>query len=196
MEKVSVDISVWKRYETYGLQITPSLASACHCFSHQNFPVKIALPTRSKQSDCGKEDAPITCRSYRTRGNRKYPKSYRVNQVDATIETGISRSIRKEALGIVNTGLFNKRDRKSLDRLTHLKEAILDSAFIHWVNILRWCTEQPTICQLSHKRQASHWNSYLIDSASKKRFYCPPFVIRVELDKPIQKRMEQGASHT
>ena len=188
MEKESVAISVWKRYETYDLEISPSLASAFHFFRHRNLSIKITLPTRPKQQNWHKEDAPITCWGCRQRGNRKFPLSYRVHQVDATIETGSTRSIRKDALGVVNTGLFGKRERVSLDKLTHSNEALLDSAFEHWINVMRWCTEQPTICQLSHKRQDSHWGAYLIDSVSDKRFYCPPHVFVVEADRPIKKK--------
>lgn len=187
MEKKSVALSVWKRYQTYNLRISPSLASAFHLFEYQGLSIKITLPKRPKQQNWTNDNSPITCHGYRQGKNRNIPLYFQVHQVDATIETGIRRNIRKDAIGVVNYNLFNKREHASLGKILDSNEAILDSAFDHWINVMRWCTEQPTICQLSHIRQDTHWGTYLVDSTTDKRFYCSISTFKIQGSPRIKK---------
>lgn len=187
MEKQTVSINIWKRFQTYHLEIAPSLASATHDFLYHNFPIQITLPSRPGQKNWRNEDSPITCHGYKQRSSKKIPIAYEVHQIDAKIETGKQRKIKTEALGVVNCSLFSPRETKSLDKFTYKYEALLDSAFEHWINVMRWCTGKQTLCQLSHIRQDTHWGTYLIDSQSSKRFYCPPHSFVVQLTQPVKK---------
>lgn len=187
MEKETISIKTLRRYQAYHFEIVPSLASASHNFIYQNHSIEIMLPSRPKQHDWENEGLAITCYAYKKVNNRKIPQRYDVHQIDATIETNEKRKIRIDALGTVNHALFKKREKESLDKLTHKYEAILDSAFEYWINVMRWCTGKQTLCQLSHIRQESHWGTYLIDSTSNKRFYCPGNFIQIELARPIKK---------
>ena len=187
MEKETISIKTLRRYQAYHFEIVPSLASASHNFRYQNYSIEITLPSSPKQQDWRGEGLPITCYAYKELKNRKIPIRYDVHQIDATIETGEKRKIRNDALGTVKYSLFKKRERESLDKLTFKYEAILDSAFEYWINVMRWCTGKQTLCQLSHIKQESHWGTYLIDSTSNKMFYCPGDVIELGLSKPIKK---------
>src|SRR5690606_32320349 len=60
-------------------------------------------------------------------------------------------------------------------------------AFAYWVSVVRWCTENPNICQLNHQRQSTTWGTYLIDTESGQRFYAPPHIFTVQLESPIKK---------
>jgi len=120
MEKQTINVSVWKRYNTYELEIAPSLTSASHSFEYRGKLIKITLPRLPKQKNWHKEDSQITCWGYRKRNSRKIPLSYSVHQVDAVIDTGKARKIRKDALRKVNVGLFRKSERNRLDKLTYL----------------------------------------------------------------------------
>ena len=183
MGKETISIKTLRRYQAYHFEIVPSLASASHNFIYQNYTIEITLPSHPKQHDSRDKSLPITCYAYRG----KIPQRYDVHLIDATIETDEKRKIRKDALGTVNHALFKKGERESLDKLAYKYEAILDSAFEYWINVMRWCTGQQTLCQLSHKRQESHWGTYLIDSTSNKMFYSPGGIIELELAKPIKK---------
>ena len=187
MEKEIISIKTWKRYQAYHFDIVSSLASASHEFKYKNFLIKITLPPHPKQQNLHDEDSPMTCHSYRQLKNRKVPLSYIVHQIDVTIETGEKRKIRKDALGTVDHSLFKKREIESLNKLSYKYEAILDLAFEYWINVMRWTTEKQTLCQLSHTRQESHWETYLIDSTSNKRFYCAGGIDEIEVSHPVRK---------
>lgn len=187
MEKETISIKTLRRYQAYHFKIVPSLASASHNFIYENYSIEITLPSSPKQHDWRNESSTITCNAYKKVKNRKIPQSYDIHQIKARIETGEKRKIRMDALGLVNHALFTKREKESLDKLTFKYEAILDSAFEYWINVMRWCTGKQTLCQLSHIKQESHWGTYLIDSTSNKRFYCPGNFIQIELSNPIKK---------
>jgi len=187
MEKEKILIKIWRRYRAYHFDIVPSLASASHTFEYQNHIIKITLPSSPKKEDFLKENTPMSFSAYRQLKNRKVPIYYWVNEIDATIDTGKKRKIRTDALGTIDYELFTKKERESLNKFTFKYEAILDSAFEYWIDVMRWCTGKQTLCQLSHIRQESHLGTYLIDSRSNKRFYCPGDVMELELSKPIKK---------
>lgn len=187
MKKKKVPVGIWKRYEAYHFEVAPSLIASSHSFSFKRFDVEIRLPAKPKQKDWKNMELPVTCWSYKTRNNRRTPLSYHIHQIDAVIRTGTGRKVREEAIGKVNGRLFSSRERQSLDKLTYKYEKILDEAFEHWINVLRWCTEKPTICQLSHQRQGTTWGAYLIDAESTQRFYAPPHILTAQMANPISK---------
>ncbi len=184
----SVPVGIWKRFETYGLQIVPSLAGMVHEFDHHGCRVKIQLPGRPRQSDWDKESSKIRCLHYRQRNGKKYPASYLVNSVDMTIETGKFQKIPQNAIGSVNHSLFNSPQLKSLDNFTERYEVIVDSAFERWLDVLRWKTGIHTICPYHENRQKSLWGPYLFDVSSNQNFYRPPFRITVTLLKSVSKK--------
>ena len=182
--KKSIAVSVWKRYEAYDFEIAPSLAGACHEFKHETFVIRIQLPKKPHQKDWRNEDSPITCYRYRDRKYRKDPISYSVHSVDIVVDTGETRKIKKKALGIVNVSLFNASERNRLDKLAHKYDQLIESTFEYWINMLRWKSGIPTLCQFRHNRQKSTWGTRLLDSSSNKRFYAPPRVFVVQ-GRPI-----------
>lgn len=188
MEKETILIKTWRRYRAYHFDIVPSLASASHTFQYQNHLIKITLPSPPEEEDFLKENTPMSFSAYRQLKNRKVPRYYWVNEIDATIDTGKKRKIRTDALGTVDHELFTKKERESLNKLTFKYEAILDSAFEYWIDVMRWCTGKQTLCQLTHKKQESHWSTYLIDATSKKRFYSPGHFDEIDTTTPIKKR--------
>ena len=186
--KKSIAVSVWKRYETYDFEIAPSLAGACHEFKRENCDIRIQLPKKQHQRDWRNEDSSITCSCYRDRKYRKDPVSYSVHSVDIVVDTGESRKIKKKALGIVNVSLFNAAERSRLGKLAHKYDQLIESAFEDWVDMLRWKSGIPTLCQFRHNRQKSTWGTYLLDSSSNKRFYAPPLAYVNQLCPIVSKR--------
>lgn len=193
MSKQLVEVGIWKRYETYDLEITPSLAGAVHHFEQEGLTVKFVLPRKPLQKDWHSENSPITCWGYRQNKNRKVPLSFSVHQVDAYIETDRKRSIRADALGAVNVSLFSGSERSRLDHLANEAAEVIDRAFDYWITIIRWKAENPTICQLSYNRQRTRWGSYLFDVKTRKRFYAPPLAFVAQGTTPITKQQWKRA---
>lgn len=184
----SVPVGIWKRFETYDLQIVPSLAGMAHEFDHHGCRVKIQLPDRPRQSDRDNASSKIQCLHHRRRNGKKYPVSYLVNSVDMTIETGKIRKIPQNAIGAVDHSVFNSRQLKSLDNFTERYEIIVDSAFERWLDVLRWKTGNHTICPNHENRQKSLWGPYLFDVSTNQRFYCPPIRRTAKWLKSVSKK--------
>jgi hypothetical protein len=192
--KVSVPVRIWRRLQTYDLEIAPSLAGMMHEFEHHGYRIKIQLPNRPRRSDWSNENARMQCRRYRQRSTRIYPVSFSVNSVDLTIETEKIRKIPRKSLGTVDHSLFSAQQLRSLDNFASRFEAIADSAFERWVDVLRWKTDIPTICAYRENKQKSHWSTYLYDASTDERFYCSPHRITAWLQKPISKKRWRSAA--
>jgi hypothetical protein len=105
--------------------------------------------------------------------------------VDFFIYSHEKRAIRDDAIGTVNHSLFSRREMDKLNKLTEKYEKLLDEAFQYWIDMLRWKSGRPSLCQFDHERYTSSWATYLIDGNSKKRFYRPPSVVAWDLNTPI-----------
>lgn len=183
-----VTLGVWKRYQTYDLEIAPSLAAAQHVFEHQGYRMEVRMPKKPREKDWRDEHAGLNCSGYKVRSGRKLPLSYTVNHVDTFLGTDDTRKVRADAIGKGNVALFPARERHRLDALAHKYEQILDSAFEHWVDVLRWKSGISTLCHLTWNRQRSAWGTYLIDFNDRRRFYAPPHVFVVEARNPVPRR--------
>jgi hypothetical protein len=98
------------------------------------------------------------------------------------------KGIREDALNVVNTARFTKKERQQLDRLLDKFESILEDAFEYWIDVLRWTSGIHTLCQFRYNRQKSAWGTYLLDLKGRRRFYTSAHRITVELRKPVTKR--------
>lgn len=185
--KVSVPVRVWRRFQTYDLEIASSLAGMPHEFDHHGCRVRIQLPDKPRQSDWNNENSRIQCLRYRQQKIRKYPVSYIINSVDLTIETNKHRKIPENAIGAVDHSLFNSQLLRSLDNFTRRYEEIADSAFERWVDVLRWKTGIGTICAYHENKQKSYWGTYLYDASINEPFYCPPSLFTVKRRMIISK---------
>lgn len=186
--KVTVSVGIWTRFQTYDLQIAPSLTGMAHEFDHHGCRVKIQLPGKPRQSDWNNESSRVRCFHYRQRNGRKYPVSYRVNSVDMTIDTGKIRNIPQNSIGTLDDRLFDSRQIKSLDSFAGRYEAIVDSAFERWLNVLRWKTGIYTICPYQENIQKSYWGINLIDLSTNKRFYRPPHRVTVTMLATVSRK--------
>jgi len=186
--KKTVSVGIWKRFQTYDLQIAPSLTGMAHEFDHHGCRVKIKLPGKPRQSDWRNDSSEIQCFQYRQRNGRKYPLSYLVNSVDLKIETGETRNIPKNSIGTVDHRLFGSRQIKSLDNFTKRYETIVDSAFERWLDVLRWKTGIHTICPYQENLQKSHGRAYLIDLSTNRYFYRPPYRLTVTMLATVSRK--------
>jgi hypothetical protein len=186
--KQETSIGVWIRFDTYDLEIVPSLAGAIHRFDYGGSPVEIRLPKRPMRKDWKKDDAPITANGWRVRNGRDIPLSFGIHEVDAYLSTGLTRRIRVDAIGRVNVGLFSKRERKGLDRITKSGATVLEAAFQYWVDVLRWKSGNATLCQVRSQRQKTSRGAYLVDDMTKASIYRPAMNFVIPARKPITAR--------
>ena len=147
VERVSVAVGLRKRIDTTFFEIVPSLAGAHHTFEFRGKRIEIQLPSRPRFKDWSAHDASIGCNSYSVRGKRQLPAKFIVRNIEAFISSGVSRSVRSDALGTVNHTLYSKRERASLDRQVQKLEALLEAAFNYWLDILRWKSANARLCQ-------------------------------------------------
>jgi hypothetical protein len=188
-----IKIGVWKRYETYDFEIAPSLAGASHQFQHKNYNIRIELPPKPLLKDWHNLSSGISCWGYRTRKNRKYPISYEIHSINMRVDTNLSHKIQEKKLERVNTSLFSKTERESLDKIVKKYENIADSAFENWINILRWKSGVHDLCQVKQNRQKSKRGTYLFEISTNKRFYTPGHWTLVERQEIITKRAWSSA---
>ena len=184
----SIAVGVWKRYETYDFVIAPSLAGAMHEFECEGHNIQILLPNKPRQRAWRDENSPITCWEYRNSNSRKLPLNYNVHSVDVVIDTGNSRRIRMAALGKVDYSQFRPSERKRLDIIGAKYDQLIDIAFEKWINVLRWKSGIHTLCQFRYNRQKSTWGTYLVDIATRQRFYAPPRQITVQMPSVLTKK--------
>lgn len=188
MNKENIQVGIWKTYNAHSLEIAPSLVSASHSFIFEGYAIEIKLPKRPKKKDWNKERSPITCWGWRIRGKVAIPLSYSVHKIEVTLDTGKERKIRKDAIGLVNIGLFSKRERTSLKTFGHRYNDILDAAYEYWIDVMRWCTAQPTIGHPYHQMGITDSGVNLIDIKNKKRFYHTGFMHTVAGNEPVTKK--------
>ena len=97
--------------------------------------------------------------------------------------------IKEKSLERVNTSLFSKKERESLDIITQKYTNIADSAFEYWINILRWKSGIYDLCQTKQNRQKSRWGTYLFDLDTGKNFFTPGGWMLAERKEIITKKV-------
>lgn len=187
-EKRKISVGAYKWYHTRGLNISPSLAGTVHAFRFQGCNIEVRVPNRPAASESWDKGSAIYCRSWRTRKGRKHPCAYDVRRVSLVLDTNVTRSIREDAIGRVNTQLFSKRDAGRLQKFSERHAEMLDKAFLYWASVVRWKCQSYSIMHSRDDLGISDSRLYLVEYPTMQRFFATPYVVQGAWKSPITKR--------
>ena len=110
-----------------------------------------------------------------------------VNKVGVWVLENTVRSVPDEAFGTLSRAHYSTAEFNRFERLCDHLETVAGQAFRHWVEVLRWKTENPTICmEFGLATQLGH-ATYLFDQRLGARFFSPTMRIMIGRQKTISK---------
>jgi hypothetical protein len=184
--KKPTELGLWRRINVYDLAIAPSLAGARHDFVSNGQRVAIEMPTRPKKKDWRDDSGRISCNSWRRTRRGDGPLSYSVHQLDVWIETGETRVLPHQDWK-TKAGL-SKRKRDVLERVVQTHEANADSAYMHWLDVMRWVSGIQTVGDRVEIAQHSSWGTYLTDGFHGDFVYSGAVRLSASLTTSVTKR--------
>lgn len=187
-EKTKLGVS--KHYDTRNFGIAPSLAGCSIEYRFGNRNICIQLPARPKKSDSNNLSRSISCPAYWIKNERKVPQFFEVHTVELMIDTGESRVIEKKHLKAehFNATAFNTKKSNQYNKLIRKYCNLLDSAYAHWVDTIRWKSQKHSILRSRFNHQKSRRGSCLVNLDTNNSFYYPPLEYRLERVPVVSKR--------
>lgn len=180
MNRTKVDFFLGHEYEMWDFHIKPILAGDLHQFDHEGHRITIRLPSKPTH-DGFDEDAAITCQSWRTSTDgRKYPTEYGVHRLRVEVEGKDSSAVPEDAIGRVDVSLFTQSQRERLNKAAARLSNVADSAFEHWIAVLRWQANNPFIRPPFGPNESISFGAYLFEKSTRKRFYSPGHMFVVQ----------------
>lgn len=194
MTNSKINIISWDRFTTRNLIVSPELLGLSHEFTFKNGLAKIELPSVDNlpkeitdESIRQSHDSVLTIRSYREEGGRKIPVGISVNSIDVIVSLSKTINLPSEVLTRHPNpiDLLSDKQQKRLDEISKSHRDVSSGAFDRWVRILRWKSNNGSICRPEFHGGESGWSNYLLDDTTKWRFWSGPIIIPVYLQAPI-----------
>lgn len=182
--KYNAEIALWRRFNTNNLQIVSSIAGDIFEFEFCGFTIKVIIPKKPRKKDEENWEKEIYCTQWR--GDKPY--GYRINEIDLHLYTKRKRSVPKNPKKNLDMSLYNDKQRKSLKNFVNKYNNVLEDAFQHLVEVLRWKTKNLNICNYLNMLPKSNWAPELIDAHTNKRLFHPGFHLQASFGYYITKR--------
>jgi hypothetical protein len=194
MTDSQINILSWNRFTTRRFTVAPELLGLSHEFSFKNGQVKIELPSADNlpkevtdESIMKSRDSKVTIKSYRLKDGHKIPTEVLINSVDVQVCLNETIALPEEVLTRPPNpvDLLSKEQRNRLDQIRNSHTDFAHEAFDRWIRILRWKSNNGSIARPEIQGFESGWGTYLLNGATKQRFWSSPLIISVYLDSPI-----------
>jgi hypothetical protein len=194
MTDSKINIISWDTFIARNLIVAPELLGLSHEFTFKNGLAKIELPSADNlpkeitdESIRQSYDSVLTIKSYREEDGRKIPLGISVNSIDVTVSLNITINLPEEVLTRHPNpiDLLSDNQQKRLDEISKSHRDVSSGAFDRWVRILRWKSNNGSICRPEVHGLESGSSNYLLDDTTKWRFWASPYIVTVYLHKPI-----------
>ena len=187
MTNSQVDLLSWSRFITRNLVVVPELVGKVHEFQFEKKLVSIELPTADKLTDNRDDDSPLHIAAYKEKNGHKNPVKIAVNSVDVLVRINERVSLPKEVLTRHPNpiDLVSREQEKLLDELITTYQDVASRAFDLWIKTLRWKSSNSAIGRPKVYGPESGWSTYLLNKATKQRFWAGPHVLTGKIHKPI-----------
>lgn len=195
MTDSQINILSWNRFTTRDFIVAPELLGLSHKFPFNNGQVKIELPSADKlpeeitdESIRESFDSILTIVSYRKEDGRKIPLGISVKSVDVLVCLNKTITLPEEVLTRQPNPyeLLSVEQQKQLDEITKRHGDVSYEAFDRWIRTLRWKSGNGSIGRPEIHGFESGWSTYLLNDATKKRFWLSSKPMTLYLHTPIK----------
>jgi len=187
MTDPQVDLLSWNRFITRNLVVVPELVGKTNEFQFEKSQVRIELPTEDKLTESRDDDSALEISSYKMKNGRKIPVAIAVRSVDVLVHINERVSLPEEALNHRPNpiDLLSEEQQKLLDKLATTHGDVASRAFDLWINTLRWKSSNGAIGRPEVHGSESGWTTYLLNKATKQRFWAAPHSLTLTIYEPI-----------
>lgn len=191
---MNMNLKSWNRFNVNGLSVPPELMSMVHRFQFEGAFIEVKLP-KSTDADRGPNFDTIASLSS-WRGNSKQEVfSYRIHRVDVEVNRGTCFDVDPAVLlrSPNATDLIPDDLQKLLEMEAQQLLAIASRAFVHWLSVMQWATDNHRIGHLETESHTSGWATYLVHGQDKGRVWGATQTITVALEKNVTSSQWQTA---
>ena len=155
------------RFATNNLCVATEVMGKSHEFEFEGLTVRIQLPTQDEaEKDQDNEVAQIQGRKTET----NLIVSFHILSVDLFVSLPNRINVPEKALTLPPKQIehFTQEEISALDSITESHSQIAERAFTHWLQILRWCSDNPLIGLPKVEGSDSGGGARILESSSNK----------------------------
>ncbi len=205
--KVERQVSVFNRFETPYLRVSPDVLGLGHLFVFEDFTVRIQLPGQSQvkdRSNAGIHPPRAYVTSWHIVNGTDVPTCYWISDVDLFLDLSGLVSLRRETLELRPNAydVVPEPEQRDLElRITKARD-VAERAFDLWVRTLRWKALEWEYVRMPVRRIVNNFGGRMVDVETRKTVWIAPHTVTargpqyVTLDQwnDVENSLRQGSS--
>jgi len=179
MNLLRVEAISWNRFLTRNFAVVPELLGRSHEFQFHQGAISIELPTRSG----GEERVKIL--SWRQDTGR--PTRFWIKSVDVLVRLQTQVNVPEQVLHQPPNAydVLSQDQQNHLEKMAQTHGCLAEKGFDVWIKTLRWKSNNAFIGRPEVRGPESGWTTYLLDEATRHRFWAATQVIQASSGQAV-----------